>query len=311
LREALVASDGSIAVGNEAAEFILRHPDLDWENLLNGGLENTPGASMPSIALAEQLTAAECARRLGATGNLPGPVREKVEPLLVKSWAVSDPQAAAEWAYARANAPEKSTGADDSLTAAIVTWMRADKQAVLAWFAQLPDSAAQRKMGNAIAVQFAFRDDLQGALSFFHPDVATQSSVTSIVAVAAEKNPAAAAQWITELPPELDATASMEKLLHSWLSSDPTAAADWVEALPPGKRRDGATEAYIREAVQLDPAVAAASCEHVSDPKTREKLAENTYRAMLQRSPNAARAWIQSLAGMDDAWKDRVIRLLQ
>ena len=308
LRQVLTANERKFPIGFRAAELVLRYPDEDWSAFVGDAPEKSPGLTFETMREAQRHTPEERQRVLARLDEFPPAVRTKVATALVQAWTREDPRQATEWAFAHA-AP--GAAEDQALAWAFNAWSHADRTGAVEWWSRLPASALRDQLGGNLASALAFEEKFDEAIQFFQPKPGAESAelTANIARSGADHDPARVAQWLDSLPPGSDTTKAVGPLLEKWVPKDAAAAAKWVEAQPAGPRREAALQAYTRAAAASDPAAAAEWAAAIADPQMRARAAEYVFATMARSDPDAARAWLRALPGVDESWRERLIRL--
>ena len=192
---------------------------------------------------------------------------------LIGAWAKDNPQAAAEWALARATLDDGDAPESRRVNAAFNQWLQADEAAALAWCAHLPASRLRDELDNNAAALLSRDGKIDEAQALFHPRPGESAAqvIASIAMARAKDDPMAAALWLDSFPPETDTTIAIKPLLEKWIELDSSAAASWVEAQPAGRRREAALQAYTQATAEIDPAAAGEmGCDHRRPTGPRE-----------------------------------------
>jgi hypothetical protein len=189
-------------------------------------------------------------------------------------------------------------------------WIRFDKQGALDWLAQVPSSTLRDSLSCQAAVALVHTGETDRALQMFKPvpDSAGVGLVENLASAQASRDPPAAAAWLDSLPSEVEAGKASEFIVWRWFQKDPAAAAKWAESQPTGSRREYALQSYARTAAEKDPVLAAEWAATVSDPSQRARAAETVYRELATKDPGAARDWLRKLPGLDEHWREAILR---
>ena len=311
VRDVLMANGKKFSVGQTLPELALHDLDEDWAALVGDVPDETRGVLVQIGAEANRLTPEERARRIAGLERLPPNLRGLMAGMLIGAWARDDPRAAAEWTLAHAKPDDGDAPESVRMGAAFYPWLQADEAAALDWCAHLPASPVRENIASGAAASLARAGKIDAALAILgpHPGAKSANAIAAIAESRADSDPAAVAEWIDSLPPEIDTAGAANMLVEKWAARDMAAAAKWVEAQPAGARRDAALQAYTRAAAEIDPMAAGEWAATIADPKLRTKAAESVFGLMSRRDPAGARAWLRALPGVDPAWRDRFLRL--
>ncbi|MDB6132709.1 MAG: hypothetical protein JWM59_952 [Verrucomicrobiales bacterium] len=139
----------------------------------------------------------------------------------------------------------------------------------------------------------------------------------------AQRDPAAAAEWVDAAQPAWERTRLMDSLGYAWLQSDPAAAADWwlrrapgpdtlvkiinvwaqedpnaagtwLSRQPPGPQSDTARMTFARQVADLDPASALRWAETVTDPTQREGTIDHIWETWHARDTAEANTFLNT-----------------
>jgi hypothetical protein len=120
----------------------------------------------------------------------------------------------------------------------------------------------------------------------------------------AYNDPAAAAAWVSSLPAEAQAEASVG-VIAMWAIQDPQSAANWIKTLE-GAARDSAISAYSGSLAPRDPVTALEWAQSIESPNTRTTTIDALLRQWLQRDRARATEWINR-SQLPDADKIRLL----
>ncbi|MEO8351698.1 MAG: hypothetical protein ABI680_08200 [Chthoniobacteraceae bacterium] len=311
MRQVLMMNDGKFSTGSELTQLVLRHPDEDWSAFASDEPSALTGAPLGAISEAAQLSPEEFEHLADRLDELPTSVRGSVATALFMNWSDQEPEQVARWAFARAK-PDDATAIENIvLEGAFTRWKVADLEAAERWWSSLPDSKLRTRLGAGLAASLATAGDTEKAIALIRPEAAAESAgiVRSIAARQARENPAAAADWLTSLPATFDISKAVVPVIEAWTGRDAAAAANWIEAQPAGPARDEALKSFIRTAAQSDPGAASAWVTTLSESQTRMQTAELVLYRWNQTDPAGAAAWLKNLPGVDERWRERMLRL--
>jgi hypothetical protein len=172
--------------------------------------------------------------------NLRGAARTEAIGSLIKTAAEKDIEAAGDLVAGM----EPGAAQNGACASIFETWFNKGKDqrdAALAWLAQLPDPQAQQAALEKVQWNWSWNDPT-GVRDFIagpHGHLATQSLIHQVARNQASKNPEAAMEWASGLAPEKVADAR-RAVLDNWLQIRPEGAAAYVLKLPAGKERTSA-----------------------------------------------------------------------
>ena len=87
----------------------------------------------------------------------------------------------------------------------------------------------------------------------------------------------------------------MTTVIQSWAQTEPAAAADWLTNLPPVTNNEAIFNAFIAGAAAKYPDFAAQWTQSVTNDAERQKFQLQIARQWLKTNPAAATNWIDSL----------------
>lgn len=211
------------------------------------GLVNTWAKTDPSEALA------------WSQENLRGAARAEVIGGLIKTVAEKDIEAAGELVAAM----EPGAAQNRACASIFETWFKKGKDhrdAALAWLAELPDPQARNSALEKVQWDWMWNDpnSARDFISGPHGHIASESMIHQVARNQAAKNPEAAMEWASNLPPER-VEATKRAVLDNWLQIRPEGAAAYALKLPAGKEREAAirsiSQTFTFESSPLDTAL--------------------------------------------------------
>jgi hypothetical protein len=192
--------------------------------------------------------------------NLRGSARTEAIGGIIKTVAEKDIEAAGDLAAGM----EPGAAQNRACASIFETWFNKGKDqrdAALAWLAQLPDPQARNAALDKVQWNWVWNDpgSARDFLSGPYGNLASQSLVNQVARNQAAKNPEAAMEWATGLPADRAADAR-RAVLDNWLQIRPEGAAAYVLKLPAGKERDAAigsiSQNFMYASTGLDQALA-------------------------------------------------------
>lgn len=309
LQRVLESGKSNLAANIDLQKLMLRYPHLPWESLpVKNQSRNGIGFDVSDDA--RRLAPSEREAVLARLAELPPGAGDDVATAIASEWVLRDGRAAVEWSLAHAKEDKLMGSANRPLNWAFGGWINYDAEAALAWLAQAPPSSLRDSLSCQAAAALIRKGETEAALQLFKPvpGAAGAILVRSLASVQAYRDPAAAAAWLDSLPAEVDVGKAPEPIVSEWFSKDPGAAAKWVESLPAGSRRESALQAYARAVAKRDPKLAGEWAATVSDPIQRARAAETVFREISNDDPGFAREWLRQLPGLDEHWREAVLR---
>lgn len=119
-----------------------------------------------------------------------------------------------------------------------------------------------------------------------HPVVEDGKLVTAFAKDWADDDPAAAAQWVSELPDSNGWTAAGE-VAAVWAGLDEAGASAWVDSLPPGEVRDRAAAGLVKTLAPADPESAWAWALNIQSPWDQTEALTEVAKALGTSEPEA------------------------
>jgi len=160
----------------------------------------------------------------------------------VGSWALREPQAAAEWVRLLSG----EEGRARALESVVVNWAETDAIA---------------------AAKFAMENLPSGK--------GLDRAVVAAVQRWAQSDPSSAAEWIERFEPGALQSAATDNLVANWFAGDIQGPADWLESLQPGALRDNSIASYARQLASIDePALARAWSSLIANEELRRRAEE-------------------------------------
>ncbi|HZO07764.1 MAG TPA: hypothetical protein VFC77_00190 [Myxococcota bacterium] len=209
---------------------------------------------------------------------------------------------------------EKYGFAIDSLARAKV--YRGGAEAAIAWAEDLPDTEdgkptpyKQRVFKRLASVLVELDPRVAGDWAARHRGRTFGISLLLRVGVAwAEKDGAAAMDWLKGLPPDRDLPVVVQETYRKWFTVDLPAASEWIAKQPLEPWLDPAVSTFALWRTAKDPTDALAWAARVQDEKRREQTYGKVMLAWLRRDPAAAQAWLDQ-AELPDATRAHIAKL--
>lgn len=228
--------------------------------------------------------------------------QESARVAILETWARTDPMAALSWAES-ALQDETASVRSAQLEAIYRGYAMENPQAALQLASQLAtNTSAERRYKSRIMseiIETQIRNgDLEGAKLTIEQmedgDIKTDLA-REMVSEWARYDPAAAAEYVNSLGPDVDARIK-STLIDRWAESDPAAAAAWLSTLPeddPSISR--AASDLVREWARYDLTASAEWLNSLpASPELDRAVASYTFRA-AQEDPASAMTWAESV----------------
>jgi hypothetical protein len=246
------------AAQNQAFATILNGlASTDFSNALVLA-ESLPVGDTHSALIAGLLRSVAATNALPFVQSLPLSEQVSVTNQIVTAWAQKDPATAAQFV---ADHPELPADVYHEIALA---WGKSDFSAATNWFANVPSGDAQA------------------------------ATLSGLALVQTSNAPASALNWL-QSSPETNAQPAMAAVIEPWAQTEPAAAADWLTNLPPATKNDAIFKAFIAGAVVKYPDFAARWTQSVTNEIERQKFQIQVARQWLKTDPAAATNWINSL----------------
>jgi hypothetical protein len=280
--------------------------------LLEQQMESDPGmtfAKAPSEALAalaerDGARAMEFVLRLGSAEE-----RDSVLLKVLSPWRAEDPRAALDWLAKQP--PESLPAAGNFWVGTLSGLSYRVPEEFERWVTGLPLGKLRSQAGEMLAIAYAGQGKPAEAMRVFQElareDVALPDT-QALGKCIAGTDPQRAATWVARLPNTPAQYRAVQGVATTWTQRDPGAAAAWVESLPAGATRDAATAALTRTIALVDPVTATEWVARISDSKFRSQAAENVFRIWNRDDPASARNWLETLDGLSQRSRERVLR---
>ena len=265
-------------------DYLTKHPDKD---LMSECKEWFLGQLVESWSNLDPEASSKFMDDLGDTKNeLNIPVRNEI----AYNWATLNPSAALDWIG-------KQKGKDfvdltNLYDAAIRGWCLKDLNAAATYVRQHLDEPVGADSVSSVA-QALFDHNVDDATSWIgrlpNGDQRTEAEST-IARTWSQKDPAAAAKWLTTLPAS-EQTDLVRTIARNWIQANWQEASQWIgtltgdvrdTALVSAVNRDGATEA---ESLSL--------AFSIGNPEMQDTTIENVIRSWSYRDPDAAENWVK------------------
>ena len=92
----------------------------------------------------------------------------------------------------------------------------------------------------------------------------------------------------------------LDSVVQNWAQNDPAAAGQWLNQLPDDAAKQGAVNSYINDLAYQSPDLAAPWVNALSDPNQRNSAIQNVARNWLRTDPTTATRWLNTTALPED-----------
>jgi hypothetical protein len=221
------------------------------------------------------------------------------------AWSRRDPRAMLDWL---AGQPPDALPTNIPGLGACAT---EEPQRFAYWARNLPAGELRDRSEVALATEYAADGHVAEALGSFPANATSEIALQGaqhLVETVAQRDPAAAANWIASIADSPLRMRAAKTLVGKWAEQSIENTAAWVERLPPGRLRDAAIGSFAGAVAQTDPASATLWFAQVTDPNARNAAAPEVYRAWNFQDPTAAHNWLQTVEGIDESVRARLLR---
>ena len=220
-----------------------------------------------------------------------GPARESALRALIESWARRDPSGALTWARSREPSAERAA----ALEACLRELAARDPAAAIAEAASLPAGNAQERVLQQAFAHLVRRQPAEAArlLPALPPGDAQTLIVSDVARALAERDIPGALAWSNGLTIDFTRWLALGSVLSVWAQRDPAAAARHVLELPPGPTLDYLAGQFVIH-LAARPQEAIAWAESLR-PSARDAAFVNLASAWAQSAPAESVAWALGL----------------
>ncbi len=204
--------------------------------------------------------------------NLSGPQKEEAMGTFAQSWARTAPEKAAAWFT------ETGSTSQTLLTGLVTGWAATDPAAAIAWSSQLANPANQT-VGLTTAIGELARQDPAKAAAAAEPFLMESPTANPPAGTSPEPT--------TRAVPDLATV-----LADIWGANDPAAAAEWVAQLPPGASQIEAATTLATVWAASDIHAAVQWSEGFTDPTLHSAIVEHLATTWGAIEPDKALAWL-------------------
>ncbi|MEM6912096.1 MAG: hypothetical protein AAF555_11010 [Verrucomicrobiota bacterium] len=280
---------------------------------------------------------------LAAVGGEGGREAAMGKMSILKSWASSDPVAAA--AYYSANQDALADGnrfggrGPSNVSAIAGEWAKQDPEGALSWASSLSDDSGQRSAMEAIFGELAKTDpaaaasqamaalsgqNLEGAFRQIGRTWAGQdqeaalawarsltgeeaaSGVSSVLRGISDNDPEAALRLLAEFPAAAEDERLVGRLTDEWAEQDPQSTAEWVSDLPEGEAKATATTELVREWMRSDQTEAMSWVKEQPAGPSRDNAVAGLVQSLRNSDPESAvTEWATAI--QDEGLRNRTI----
>jgi hypothetical protein len=174
-------------------------------------------------------------------------------------------------------------------------WAMRDPSAAANWAANLPDTAARRKILPSLIASWARQSppDAAGFVAGLPPDDVDDQALISVVSSWSRQDPRSASAWLSGLPDSSSKQRALAQIATIWAGSDPQAAETWLRSEWLGDSRDAAIAGFSNVVARTSPEKAFDWAEQMQDERFRERQLESIAMRWLEKDSAGARHAIQ------------------
>lgn len=207
---------------------------------------------------------------------------------IARKMAARSPAEALAWAKTLSDGRVQQVAVNNALEA----WAAEDPGAAARYVTQLPPGAAQTASAEYLARIYGARAPPDAAAwAETLPPAARDAADSALASAWARSNPAAAAQWASNLPDTPAKSEALQGALSYWVLADPAGARDFVGAMAGATQRDAAV-AIAPQLAQSDPVATITWARSLPDPGAQAAALTAAYARWVENAPAAARAWL-------------------
>ena len=313
--------------------------ESDWHQV--SGQLRTPARIAELVAMLEKLATTDPQRALSlaqAEGNLK--TRDTFTQAVLRGWASTAPDKAADWALNLADDNARETAMSSVFAGAVTNPDAAIRVASLAavkdpgnavgFGNSLIDTfceagnfeAASRFAGDANAGQRSFwmaeaytkwaalqpEQAAQAALTIADPDIRNEA-LHGIVGGWSGADPVALTQFIAQQPAGGERGAMLGQALQSWVRVDPVAASQWMNASDKSADLDQG-EASVARMNEIKPEVAVTWAESITDKNLRSEVLGDVLRSWILENPTVARHYFDATTDLQPKQREEISEIL-
>ena len=189
-------------------------------------------------------------------------------------------------------------------------YAQVDSRGALEWVEQLRGTPEYDEMAFAV-LQSATPQDLAATTRLIESigrEDYQRMGIQSLATRWTNTDPAAAANWATNLRDPSQRTAAVQAVGSTWANQNAPAAKEWVLSQPPGPVRDGMLLTLMSASARFGPPDASLLAD-ISTDQGRVAAVQSAAMAMAQRDADGARAFVESNV-TDPQHRERVLSMV-
>jgi hypothetical protein len=223
----------------------------------------------------------------------PSDVRYRGQLSVAREATRTQPETAIRVASRLPPSPER----DALLEQAASEWATAAPEVTLIWLSELDDDPLKERLIGSIAATLSEGDSIGAAgmaLDAITEGKLQQDVVVAVVQRWTQRDPVAAAEWVSQFPEDSLRAAAIANVVKLWSLQGHQAPAQWLGTLPPGPSRDEGLRAYAEQITPTFPSEAARWASAIAAQSMRTAQLERTLTAWMEMDSAAARHWIKT-----------------
>jgi hypothetical protein len=122
----------------------------------------------------------------------------------------------------------------------------------------------------------------------------------------AERDPAAALDWLVSLPEESEEADRTKTIFTRWLAADANSAEAWLRSAAPSQDVDPLVRVVIRRNFDRDPALALDWAHLIHDPVVRTRVQTSAGRAWFRKDRDSFMAWLPE-SGLESEVRELIL----
>jgi hypothetical protein len=221
---------------------------------------------------------------------------------IIQDWAGADPRAAALYCV------EQFPSDQQSVANAVAAWGRVQPEQALAWAQTLPPGKAADSAMRASLAMFAAKDPRAALEKASHLPPNKQAEVFGWIASEwVRKEPVTAMEWVRDIPDPAARERTLSQALPAWIYRDGRGAVDaWLHQLPSGSWRDSAITLFSSSIAYDEPESAVAWASAISAHAQRERAVASAFSSWSHEDSERARSWLRQATFLSPELRTRL-----
>ena len=278
-----VVNSISPSAAPELITFLAEHPDKDLT------LECKNAFLQPLVGSWALLDPEAAANYVEELSNSKSSFGYDAKRRIGYAWGTLDPTSALQWVEKQKG--NESVNADSLFQEVIIGWCLKDMAAASNYVQQHLEDPSARNSVVDVAHAMCTRsiEDATNWAARLPAGDARNDAQSQITSIWAEKDPAAAARWIATLP-EDEQTNLARTIASNWVDTDWNQASQWINSLT-GAARDQALAVAVRRD-GITPIESLSLAQTMTDDDMRNGEIENVIRQWAATDAKAAEGWV-------------------